>query len=114
MPDVFAPAERRQLQRHALQRSSTTFTASSGETAVGQVRDLSILGISMVTGQPFSIGAVLKIHVPATPQAGANFLPAEVRHASAQIDGRWLIGCVLLRFLTADEISAFTLIGEAS
>lgn len=114
MPEEFAPSERRQLQRHALQHSSTTFTAGSGETAVGQVRDLSILGISMVTGQPFSVGAFLKIHVPASTQAGASFLPAEVRHASAQVDGRWLIGCVLLRFLTADEISAFKLIGEAS
>jgi hypothetical protein len=114
VPDVLVQPERRQVKRHAVQDSSTCFTASSGETAVGELRNLSILGLSMVTRQYFSVGTILKIHVPATMQPGENFLPAEVRHTSAQGDGSWLLGCVLLRFLTADEISAFHLDRAAS
>jgi hypothetical protein len=73
---------------------------------IASLLDLSVLGMGILSHQYFSVGTLLNIHVPATFQKAASFLPAEVRHASAHFEGLWLLGCALLRTLTIDDVAA--------
>ena len=98
--DAPPPGERRKLQRHPQHGSPVTFTAPPAEPGLGRLYNLSIQGIGILVRQYFPTGTWLRIHVPANSGNAASFLPAEVRHATAQADGSWLLGCALFRFLT--------------
>jgi hypothetical protein len=68
------------------------------------VRDLSVSGMGLLLDHPFEIGTVLAIQLRQARHGLSCILSGKVIHATAQPDGRWLVGCELSRSLTDDEI----------
>lgn len=102
-----SPANRREIQRQLADNSTITFTSETGEIVVARTKNLSIKGVGILTSRYFSPGTSIQIHVTATGRVAARFLPAVVRHAAAQSEGLWLLGCHFSRLITVKELSAF-------
>lgn len=102
-----SPADRREIQRQLADNSTITFASETGEIVVARTKNLSIKGTGILTSHYFGPGTSIRIHVMAPGSATANFLPAEVRHATAQREGLWLLGCHFSRLITVKELSAF-------
>jgi hypothetical protein len=107
VPDSPSHPERRHITRHLRFRESVTFTVGPADVVIGRIYDLSILGIGILTSRYLSPKTTIGIHLPAFDDMPLRYLSAEVRHATAQPDGMWLLGCKLLRPLTIDEIMGF-------
>ena len=107
MHDDFHRSDRREVKRFHRQASSITFTAGQADVVIGKIHDQSVSGIGILSSRHFAAGTPIGLHVPATSVTPLKFLSAEVRHATAQPDGFWLLGCALMRPLTIDEILAF-------
>jgi hypothetical protein len=54
----------------------------------------------------FEKGTALTIQLPSKQAGFPGNLTANVKHATLQPDGRWLVGCRLSRSLTDDELFA--------
>jgi hypothetical protein len=73
---------------------------------VGNIRDISVLGIGILSRRHFAPGTTLAIHVTAFGGRPLTYLSAMVKHCAALEDGKWLLGCSLQRPLEIDEILA--------
>ena len=69
------------------------------------VADVTLQGMGIVAPDAYSPGTSLAIQ-PAGERRHLPKLTATVRHATAREDGRWLLGCVLSRYLTVDDMMA--------
>ncbi len=70
------------------------------------VRDVSASGIGLVLTRCFEPGTLLAIQMQ-TSQAGfSGILTAQVKHATPQPGGLWLLGCSLSRNLSEEEVLA--------
>ena len=69
------------------------------------VADMTLQGMGIVAPDAYSPGTALAIQ-PAGEQRRLPKLTATVRHATAREDGRWLLGCMLSRYLTVDDMMA--------
>jgi hypothetical protein len=74
---------------------------------LAQRKNVSVDGLGVVCDRYFALGTTMKIYLPSVLENAARFLSAEVRHATAQPDGRWVLGCILGRLSTDDELSSF-------
>jgi hypothetical protein len=71
-----------------------------------EIRDVSAGGLGLLVTRRFERGTLLAIE-PVGPAAEApTLLLAQVTHAAAQPDGRWLLGCKLVRELSQSEVRA--------
>jgi hypothetical protein len=68
------------------------------------LRDRSPRGLGLLADQPFPVGTILTAQLQAGQPPAAVGLAVEVRHATPQPDGNWLVGCRLARPLRADEL----------
>ncbi|MGH7169262.1 MAG: PilZ domain-containing protein [Gemmataceae bacterium] len=68
------------------------------------VRNISCEGIGLLLGRRFEPGALLAIELTESSEGQQRLLLARVAHATAQPDGKWLIGCILVNPLGEDEI----------
>jgi hypothetical protein len=70
------------------------------------VQDVSVLGIGLIVDQEYPAGSSFVIEDGPTGRKPSVVLTVEVRHATLQTDGRWLLGCVFSRLLTLDDVEA--------
>jgi len=101
------PAERRAVRRQSGEYYPITFTLDLGEVVCGRTRDLSIMGVGILTTRFLPLGTPIEIRVPTWGKMPATCLPAEVKHAIIQADGSWVLGSAFSRFLTLRDMSAF-------
>ena len=106
LPDPGPRPERRQLSRFQGIGSPITFTAAPAEIVTGKILNISVVGIGILCGRYFAAGTTVAIHVPAFSGRPLTYLSAVIKHAAAQEDGSWVLGCMLLRPLEIDEILA--------
>jgi hypothetical protein len=79
-------------------RASCEPLAARGKTGTewqGLVKDVSRSGLGLLLDRRFEVGTVLTIDLPLDPHCSYMVL-ARVAHATAQPEGDWLVGCVLL------------------
>jgi hypothetical protein len=72
----------------------------------GSARDISRNGISVLVGYPFEPGTLLSIELRGGPAGAPAALQARVVHAQGQAEGKWLLGCSLVRELDDRELEA--------
>ncbi len=99
--------DRREIERQPGADHPITFVTSDGEMILAERKNVSADGLGVVCDRYFAPGTTVRIFLPSITKNAARFLSAEVRHATAQPDGRWVLGCILGRLLTDDELSAF-------
>lgn len=99
--------DRREIERQPGADYPISFIASNGEMILTQRKNMSVDGLGVVCDRYFAPGTTIKICLPSVPENAARFLSAEVRHATAQPDGRWVLGCSFGQLLTDDEPSSF-------
>jgi hypothetical protein len=94
---------RMSIQRHPLGSSPVRFISGMGEVGSGHIHDLSVQGMGLLIDRPLDPGTPLELLVPGNSTLKAHFLSAEVKHSTAQNDGRWRIGCAFLRLLSVEN-----------
>lgn len=70
------------------------------------VRDLSLGGANLLVEQPFQAGQLVSIALPASDDDACTVLACVVRVAPEGA-GRWSLGCVFARELSADDLERF-------
>jgi len=105
--------ERRAFVRFAAEAEAVcrSVRALAGSGWPGRAVNISAGGIGLVLRHCFKRGVSLAIELPDTPPARRRILLARVRHASAQRDGTWFIGCAFIEELSEEELQ--TLLQEA-
>jgi hypothetical protein len=73
---------------------------------VGQIRDISAGGISLLVGNSFEAGTLLAVEPHRPPDGAPTFLLVRVVRAARQTAGSWLIGGKLVRELCESEVAA--------
>ncbi len=68
------------------------------------VRDISNSGVSLILNRHVKVGAFLAVELVSANQTSLPPLLVRVVHATAQLDGDWLIGCEFATELTEDEL----------
>ena len=99
------PRERREIERLRRQ-DPIAFAVGPTDFVVGMLCNISPQGLGLFTERHLKVGSIVGIHVPAGEGRAARYVPAEVKHATAQHDGGWILGCKLQTPLTPEEISA--------
>jgi hypothetical protein len=79
-------------------------TASDGNSFYADVKDISILGIGLISVEKYPAGASFVVATGPNGQALADVLTVEICHATELSDGRWLLGCKFSRHLTIDDM----------
>jgi hypothetical protein len=70
------------------------------------LHDVSRQGVGLRTQEPFAPDTLLALRLPGRLPGLPNLLTATARHATAQADGTWLVGCDLSRPLAEEELLA--------
>jgi hypothetical protein len=68
------------------------------------VLDISCHGIGLLLPRRFEPGTLLTVGLTEQAEGEKRLLLARVVRASAQPEGRWLVGCTLINPLTEDEL----------
>jgi hypothetical protein len=84
--------------------SPITFTVGPADIVMGTLRDISVYGLGIHSTRYLCRGSHVGVHVPGPKGPAVKYLAAEVRHATSQPGGGWILGCKLLRPLTVDEV----------
>jgi hypothetical protein len=69
------------------------------------VRDVSQRGIGLLLQQSLEPGTMVVIELPRRHTGFSGILSGQVRHATLQADGCWLVGCSLTRSLSEEELN---------
>ncbi|HEV3258912.1 MAG TPA: PilZ domain-containing protein [Gemmataceae bacterium] len=80
--------------------------AMAGAGWPGKVADISVGGLCLVLRHCFEPGTPLAIELPGARPGRARTLLVRVRHATAQADGTWLVGCAFAERLSEEELKA--------
>jgi hypothetical protein len=80
--------------------------AGSAGSFFAGVQDISIIGIGLTVEREYPAGSSFVIEAGPKGWKLPNTLKAELRNATQQADGHWLLGCVFSRPLTADDVEA--------
>ena len=70
------------------------------------IRDVSAGGLGLLVRRRFERGTLLAVEPVEPPAEAPTLLLAQVIHATAQPEGRWLLGCKLVRELSQSEVRA--------
>lgn len=68
------------------------------------VRDISSQGIGLLLARKLEPGTPLIVQIDGKADGALSGLEARVVHATAQAAGEWLVGCALVRGLSAEEL----------
>jgi hypothetical protein len=77
------------------------------ERTLVRVCDISLGGCHLVTDRPFQAGQLLSVELAGGEFGGAQTVLACVVRLVPQADGKWSLGCVFSRELTADDLERF-------
>jgi hypothetical protein len=72
----------------------------------GWILDLSTSGAGLLLMVPLAVDTLFVLHLKSTSGDRRYELPGRVVHATTQLAGDWLIGCVFADPLTADDLDA--------
>ena len=72
----------------------------------GTIRDFSLKSIGIVADHAVDVGTILILELRSARTGLSCTLRAEVRHATQQADGNWLLGCTLATGLSEEEALA--------
>jgi hypothetical protein len=102
-------AERRNDPRHASSAKIICYPAGAALTERRQVRlrNVSLKGLALVVDRRWEVGTELVLELPG-PEERTVPGRARVVHATAQLGGLFLIGCILEVPLTAAQMQALT------
>ena len=78
--------------------------AASGDSFSADVKDISIIGVGLIGDTEYSVGSSFVVETGPKVWKLQAPLTAELRHATKQADGRWLLGCSFSRPLTASDV----------
>ena len=104
---ILEPEDRRSLERYLCRRQTKVrVLAKPGLNSFSAiVRDISMLGIGLLVDEPCEPGTLLALQLRSRHARFSGILTATVKHATAQPNGAWLLGCSLAaRSLTDDEV----------
>jgi hypothetical protein len=104
-PHSRATLERRVWVRHPCEEGCGR--AVEIETQLGwwgRVREVSVGGVGLTLSHAFRPGTALLLELRTTVRGQVLPIRAEVVHATAVTDGRWIVGCRWLSPLTDDEL----------
>ena len=101
---AYSGSEHRGMERHMGQTLGEIALQVEPDAAVykGHVRDWTIQGMAIVTDLSVLPGAHVTVHLRL--QHRTVTIDAEVKHATALEDGRWLLGCRFSRLLSVDDV----------
>ena len=120
-PAIATPAkdtnQQRESERRAWVRYSTTLeticepvSSLSTEEAVcgwpAKVRDISAGGVGLSVLRRFEPGTVLLIELACENEESSYAAPVRVVHATAEGDGRWILGCKFTRKLDEEDLQS--------
>lgn len=119
MPDVLITAdapspiqpphlERRTAERYRCSRQRYVHLVARPEMQSLQatVRDFSMRSLGILIDRPIAPGTLLVVQLRSAHSGLSALLSAEVRHATEQGSGAWLLGCTLRRRLNEHEALA--------
>ena len=101
--------ERRQSERYRCNWYPTVSFLARAQTLVagrGVIRDVSRMGIGLISEQVLEPGTLLAIQLRSQQHGFSDVLSAKIVHIVPQDDGSCLLGCRLSRSLSDDEIAA--------
>jgi hypothetical protein len=106
-PEQGGGPERRVSERFLadMPTSCRSLVDSRNDSWPARVKDISTTGIALAVWRRFEPGAVLALDVE-NPSQGPLTLFARVVHATPQGQGRWLLGCGLIREASSDELAS--------
>jgi c-di-GMP-binding flagellar brake protein YcgR len=70
------------------------------------VLDLSFTGVGLLLGRSLQAGQHVVVHLRGIEQSKVHEAPCQVRHATRQVDGEWVVGCEFFQPLTAEQLDA--------
>ena len=76
------------------------------ESFKATIKDFSLKSIGILADHAVAAGTTLILELRSAPTGVSFTLSAEVRHATLQKDGSWLLGCTLARELNEEEALA--------
>jgi hypothetical protein len=74
------------------------------EDWTAELRDVSQTGLGLVVNRSFAPGTVLSVRVQTAGHQYTRTMLVRVKHAAAQPDGDWLIGCTFVVKLKEAEL----------
>jgi hypothetical protein len=103
---IAAGLDRRGAERYPsdVQPSWRMLGGQTGESRVGKVHNISTTGISLMLKHWIKPGKVLVVRLQSREGNLSRPLPVRVMHATAQVDGDWLVGCMFVRTLSGEEL----------
>jgi hypothetical protein len=90
-------ANRRKTARYRLPGAGKAMWEVVGDTWTAVVFDMCIGGISLLANRPFDAGTVLCVDLHTGAASSGRVARLRVARAQQQPDGRWLVGCTILR-----------------
>ncbi len=107
-PADSAVADRRMSERYrcSRQRYVRLVARPSLQSFQASVRDFSMRSLGILIDKPVEPGTVLAIQLRSAHAGLSCLLSGEVKHATPQADGHWLLGCSLTRRLNDNEALA--------
>jgi hypothetical protein len=82
------------------------FFPQTGESVEAWVHNLSETGIGLNLSRPLAPGTPVAMRLTSTPDNLSIKIPAQVVHATQEIDGSWRIGCEFGEKLTAEMLDS--------
>jgi hypothetical protein len=101
--------ERRESERFRCNWYPTVSFLARAKTLVagrGVIRDVSRMGIGLISEQVLEPGTLLAIQLRRQQHGFSDVLSARIVHIVPQDDGSFLLGCRLSRSLSDDELAA--------
>lgn len=100
--------ERRSAERQPCGLETSCGRATDGEnTWDARVIDISRTGVGLLLGRRFEPGTLLTFRLEGRTEGQSYNAIARVVHATRQVEGGWLLGCVLLDPLDESQLRAF-------
>jgi hypothetical protein len=82
-------------------------TAVQAESSwLGNLRNTSVRGLSLVLDRRFEPGSLLIIELADKAKAGARYWSVRVVNVTPEVKRRWIMGCEFIRPLSEQEIQA--------
>jgi hypothetical protein len=80
-------------------------TAVQAETSwLGNLRNISLRGLSLVLDRRFEAGSLLIIELADNAKAGGRFWSVRVVNVTPEVKKRWIMGCEFIRPLSQEEL----------
>jgi len=102
------PPEQRAAPRYRCPPATLVLVCRPGTEGhlEGWAHELSRSGIGLNLAEPLDVGSAAVVRIHARKPCGTLLLAAQVKHATAQADGSWRVGCAFDEPLDVDLMDA--------